>query len=378
MTKTGKRLVLASIGGVFALSIVAFGLLLWRSNRHGDMNNEDVVLRLAKAAVERDDPPAAAHFYQKLVQLNQFKDEYKDAHYHALVRMRDFSRLAAYTNERPAAVHFTPAEKEVENLLYQGWAHELRGSNEAAVVFFEKATNLNYFAAAPELVDGNLRCLRFAAALDVIRAYTKRFPLPRLVFMGAELCALAGRGDLVSEFTTRYPSHGRPKIVFGLYCDALAAWTKGDLALVGETLKGIGSELKSPLAKLILLESACAGHDADLVQIAWIDLLAAPDFLDFRARGRRAVKTFLGAHFPNKLPIADMGKVADEVLKTDDSDLGLLQISLLAKLAAKTLQPHELDEADRRFPTNRALRVIRAEYQRSLKATAPGPQTKRD
>lgn len=368
MTKTGKRVVLGTIGGIVLLSIVAFVLLLWRSNRQGDVNNEDVILKLAKQAEAEDNPAAAALFYGRLVQLNQFKTEYKDAHYHALVRARDFQVLAAYTNERPVATTFTPQEWEFENELAKGWQLELRGSNEQALVVFEQATNLNYYAATPELVDCNLRLGRLAEALRIIRGYTAKFQVPRFVIMGAELCALASRGDLVPEFAERFPASGRPGMIFRLYCDALIAWTKGDGKSAYAQFKEVRSEIKTPLSRMLLLDGACAGDDAQEVQLAWIELMAQPPFLDFPQRGKLAVKSFIARHFPDKLPIADLGMLADELLKLDEPDLEVLRVALISRLAKKTLLPSHLDAADRAFPGDKGLAMIRAQYERALQS----------
>lgn len=362
MTRTGKLVLLTTIGSVVALSIVVFGLLVWRSNRKGDINNEDMVLRRAEAAAEVDDPPAMALQFHTLTQLNQFKDEYKDRYYHALVRMRDFETLAAYTNERPLETMMTADERRLEELLLIGWRAESLGSNDVAAAAFGEATNLNYYAATPELIDCELRRGNPAAVLTLLRGYTKRFKVPRLVIEGAELSALCGRADLVSEFAGRFPDTGRPSLIFTVYCDALKSWLKGDIAAAGAFMKEVGEEMRTPLAKLIALQVACAGDDAKSVRFAWIDFMAYPEFLDFRLRGLAAAKSFIAVHFPDRLPIADLGIVAEEVLKYHERDLEVIRVSLLAKLASKTLLPDQLEAAEKLYPSDRGLKIIRERY----------------
>ncbi len=366
MKVSAKSIVLITIGSVLTLSIVIFGVLLLKANRKGDFNNEDALLKLARAAVGRDDPPAAALYFHRLTKLNPFNDGYQDAYFHALVRMRDFRTLDAYTNAHPVKVSVSAEAVELEKLIAEGRGHLAQGSNDLAVAVFEQATNLNYFAATPELVDGELRRGRFAEALDILRAYSGRFKEPRLFVQGAELSALARRPDLIGEFASRFPASGRPSVAFGLYCDALAAWVRGDLLESDVYLRQIKGEVVTPFAKLIALEVSCAGHDPDRVNLAWIDFLPDAEFLDFRYRGEIAVKAFVAAHFPDKAPIGALGTLADEVLKSGARDVELTRVSLLAKFAAKTLLPRHLEVAEASFPADRGIRLIREAYRASL------------
>lgn len=368
MAFTGKKLALTAIGSALALSFVVFGALFIRYDRGGDPNNEDKIRKLALRAEAADNPPLAAHCWLRLMALNPFEKDYVRRYYHALVRMRDFQTLAAYTNAMPVVAEFTADEKAVEELLYRGLTLEGAHSNELAVACYVRATNLNYYAAAPFLIDCYESQGEFAAALHVARAYLKRFPSPALAVRTAEWCALADRPDLIDETRRAIPAEsGYSGIVIGYYCDALAAWLKGDRVALATALEVIGGEeIKTPLSRLIALESAADGDDPTNVAVAYRRLAAAPRFFDFfPARGQAAVKRFVAAHFPDKLPIDKLGYLADMVLEDGHQDIELLRVSLLDKQVRGELGEHALAHAEACFPGDRGLKLIRDSYDRA-------------
>ena len=61
-----KTIVFIVIGLILVLTFSLFAVLLVKFRRGADPNNEDAVLAEAKAAEERDDPPAAAGAYGRL------------------------------------------------------------------------------------------------------------------------------------------------------------------------------------------------------------------------------------------------------------------------------------------------------------------------
>ena len=369
MAFTGKKLVLTAIGSALALSFVVFGVLFIRYDRGGDPNNEDKIRKLAQRAEADDNPPLAAHCWNRLMALNPFEQEYKRKYYHALVRMRDFDSLAAYTNEMPVSAEFTADEKAIEELLFRGLTLERAHSNELAVACYVQATNLNYFAAAPFLIDCHARSWDFGSALHVARSYLKRFPSPELALRTAEWSALADRPDLIEETRQVIPAEsGYSGIMLGYYCDALAAWLKGDKAALAAALDLIGPDVfKTPLFRLMTLESAADGDDPTRVAIAYQLLAGAPRFFDFfPARAQAAVKRFVSAHFPDKLPVSQLEHLADLVLDNGHyDDLELLRVSLLAKLSNKTLSEIALAHAEELHPGDKGLKVIRDEYDRA-------------
>ena len=153
MTFSRKKLVLTAIGSVLALSFVVFAVLFIRYDRGGDPNNEDAILAQARRAEATDNPPLAARCWQRLVALNPFEKEYVRRYYHALVRVRDFTSLAAYTNDLPIKTELTADERKIERLIFRGLKMAQARSNDLAAVYFTAATNLNYYAAAPYLID---------------------------------------------------------------------------------------------------------------------------------------------------------------------------------------------------------------------------------
>lgn len=365
MIARGKIAIIAVIGIVLTVSIVAFTMFFLSTNRDGDPNNEDMLWRLAKAAEQRDDPPAMALYYHKLVQLNPFNDYYLDRYYHSLVRMRDFDTLSVYTNARPIRTSFTREEWTIEVLLNRGWYLELSGSNEVAAAVFRDATNYNYYVACPELINCEMRCGRFSEALSLINDYIKKFPIPRLLTQGVEMCALANRPDLIPEYVETFPASGRASLVFAYYCDALVAWVEGEYLDMAKAMLATAGEVKTPISKLMALEISCHGDSPQDVRLAWRDFRDYADFLDFRIRGKLAVKKFVADHFPTKLPVSQLEAVVDEVLFDGEPDIELLRISLLAKLEGGTLQPYQLEAAEQRFPNDSGLKLIREGYSRA-------------
>ena len=366
MAFTGKKLALTAIGSALALSFVVFGVLFFRYDRGGDPNNEDKIRKLALQAEANDNPPLAAHCWLRLTALNPFEKEYARHYYHALVRVRDFQALAAHTNEMPVSTEFTADEKAIEELLYQGVTLERANSNELAVACYIKATNLNYYAAAPFLIDCYENTGDLGDALNVARPYLKRFPSPLLALRTAEWCALADRPDLIEETRRAIPAEsGYSGIMLGYYCDALAAWLKGDKAALAAALEEVGGDtIKTTLFRLISLESAADGDDPSKVSIDYRRLASAPRLFDFfPERGQAAVKRFVSAHFPDKLPIEKLGLLADMVLEDGHKDLELLRVSLLAKQAGGKLNEHTLAEAEKLYPGDKGLKMIREEYE---------------
>ena len=368
MAFTGKKLALTAIGSALALSFVVFGVLFIRYDRGGDPNNEDKIRDLALRAEAKDNPPLAAHCWLRLMSLNPFEKEYRRKYYHALVRVRDFDTLAAYTNVLPVSTEFTADEKAVEELLYRGVTLEAAHSNELAVACYVQATNLNYYAAAPFLIDCHERVGDFGAALHVARPYLKRFPSPALALRTAEWCALADRADLVEETRQAIPAEsGYSGIMLGYYCDALVAWLKDDKPALAAALEVVGSDaIKTPLFRLMELESAADGDDPTRVAMAYHLLTDAPSLFDcLSVRGPAAVKRFVAAHFPDKLPIDRLGYLATMVLEDGHSDLELLRVSLLAELADGTLSEHMLASAEELYPDDKGLKMIRDGYDRA-------------
>lgn len=371
MAFTGKKLALTAIGSALALSFVVFGVLFIRYDRGGDPNNEDKIRNLARKAEAEDNPPLAAHCWQRLLALNPFEKEYKRKLYHALVRMRDFNALAAYTNDMPVATELTANEKSVEKLLFEGLTLENAQSNELAMACYIQATNLNYFAAAPFLIDCHERMGEFGAALSTARPYLKRFPSPLLALRTAEWCALADRPDLIEETRQTIPvESGISGITLGYYCDALIAWLKDDKASLATTIELIGSDtIKTPVFCLMVLESAANGDDPTRVTIAYQRLAAAPRLFDFYpTRGQAAVKRFVATHFPDKLPIEKLGHLADMVLEDGHQDIEFLRVSLLAQLASDTLSEDTLAHAEARYPGDKGLKMIRDGYDAKSKS----------
>ncbi len=365
----GKKFALIAIGSALALSFVVFGILFIRYDRGRDPNNEDSIRALARQAEAEDNPPLAAYCWRRLITLNPFEKEYVRPYYHALVRMRDFKTLVAYTNDLPVATELTADEKAIEELLYQGATYENANSNELAIACYVKATNLNYFAATPFLIDCHARRGRFGEALHIARPYVKRFPSPAMALRTAEWCALANRPDLIEETRKTISTESHAGIVFGYYCDALLAWKKEDAAGLAKALEAIGSDsIKTPVLRMMLLESAAAGDDPTRVTIAYQRLAAAPRFFDFfPVRAQAVVKRFIATHFPDKLPISDLGSLADMVLEDGHQDIELLRVSLLAQLESDKLSEFTLSRAEQRYPGDKGLKVIREGYERSKK-----------
>lgn len=371
MTLNGKKLALTAIGSALALSFVVFGILFVRYDRGRDPNNEDAILALARKAEADDNPPMAAHCWQRLIALNPFKKDYVRSYYHALVRVRDFRTLAAYTNELPVATELTADEKNVERLLVQGFMMERARSNELAVACYKVATNLNYYAATPYLIDCHARNRRFGAALDAARAYIRRFPNPTIVQRTAEWCALANRPDLIEETRKAMSAgSGYSEIVFNYYCDALVAWLKNDKAALAAALEAIGRDtIKTPVARMMALESAADGDSPTRVSIAYQNLAATPPLLDFSARSKFAVKRFVASHFPTNIPIRELGRLADMVLEDSQQDIDLLRVSLLARLESDTLSEAALARAEQLYPDDKGLKAIRKGYDRKKAAS---------
>ena len=365
MARTGKIIMLFVFGGILLGSFGAFGYLFLSYCRGDDPNNEDAFLVRAVAAEKADEPPRAAEFRQRLCLLNPFVEEYKEKYVRALVRCRDFATLASLTNgENAVKVEFTPEEVRFEKMLADGLRLVEAGSNTAACAVFAAATNLNYYAATPFLIDGELRAGRLDLAFGISRAYLRKFMDWHLLLQTAELAALAGRADLVEAFRDepRVLSN-RAAIIFGYYCDALVAWVNRDVETMKQALLTSG-DIKTPIARMMALEVACAGHDATEVESCYLAVRNVWDFMDFRLRAKYAVKRFVGSHFPSGLPIAALGRLSDLVQEDAWDDLELCRVSLLAKVSARTLTPQDLERAERIFPQDRGIGRIRREYER--------------
>ncbi len=370
MTRGKKIAVLAVIGSVLALSVIAFVVLFCKYGRHEDPNNEDVILRRAEAAEREDNPPLAAFHRRRLTQLNPFNEEYREKYVRALVRVRDFDRLQALTNSTVTRFALTADEAKLERLMRHGSLMVLLGSNNEARIAFTQATNLNYYAAAPRMIDTQARLGRIDVAYVSARRYLERFPNPRMLILSAEWAACMNEPDLIDALV---PIAGRlaerPAIVFTYYCTALKAWCKRDMKALKETLGAIPSEVTTPVGCMMALEVASVGDDPGLVESAYREVRKRLPFLDFDNRGNVMVKRFVAAHFPDKLPIEKLGKLADLVQGEADAepDVELTRVSLLAKFAAKTLDPFELDKAVRLFPKDKGIQLLKAEYEQSGK-----------
>lgn len=366
-----KTIVLLVVGGILALTFSVFGVLLFKFNRGADPNNEDAVLAEAKAAETADDPPRVADAFRRLTALNPFNKEYERAYYHALVRVRDFDSLAAYTNEHPVQVEFTDGERRIESLINWSIHMESLASNAVAVAALMEATNLNYYATTPLLVSAYVRNDRIDLALDAARPYIRRFPRPGLLVNVAEWCTLAKRADILDEVRSALPQGaGHLQLVIAYYCDALEAWDKGDSAALSKAIEAVGADIRTPLAQLLKVEAASSGDDADRVEFAYRELREAPPVFDFPLRGKLAVKRFIAAHFPEgKFSIAALGKLADLVMEDGVKDVDLVRVSLLAKMASNTLAEFDLVRAQRQFPDDKGIQLI-CEQQRRKNAEA--------
>lgn len=366
MIRKAKVTALTTVGGVLALSFVAFLALLLKYCRQDDPNNEDELVRQAEAAERADDPPKATLLRRRLLKLNPFDEGYREKYIRALVRMRDFDRLTSLTNSGVGKVELTASEAELERLIRRGSELVLGGSNAEARVAFAAATNLNYYAAAPFLIDVEARLGRVGVAYRDARDYLARFCEPLLLFRAAEWGAAMGRSDLIDELAKageKLPA--RPANVFGYYSEALKAWIAGDGAALKKSLAAIPNEVKTAMARMMALEVACAGDDAYAVETRFRELRERLPYLDFDLRGRVAVKRFVSDHFPSKLPIDRLGSLAELVQENAEPDVDMARVSLLAKLAAKTLDRFELDRAVRLFPDDRGIRLLKEEYERA-------------
>ena len=181
-----KTIVFIVIGLILVLTFSLFAVLLVKFRRGADPNNEDAVLAEAKAAEERDDPPAAVGAYRRLTKLNPFNEEYARAYVHALRRMRAFNTLTAYTNDHPVTVELTENERRTEELIEKSAYMASLGSNAVSVAALAEATNLNYHAVTPLLVASYIRIARPDLALDAARPYIRRFPRPMHLVSTAE------------------------------------------------------------------------------------------------------------------------------------------------------------------------------------------------
>ena len=364
-----KKLVLAAIGSAIALSFAFFAILFVWYDRGGDPNNEDEILALAKQAVEEDNPPLAAECWRRLTMLNPFNKEYSRRYCHSLLRLRDFETFSAYTNSTSASVEFTEEEKQIEHLIAQGIELVAAGSNELAVACFMDATNLNYFAAAPYLIDAEARRGDIVAALDDAREYIKRFPRPAMVQHTMEWLALADRIDLIEDARRNLLSANRSfnSLVLDYYCAALIAWVQGDKDALFRALGKVGNNVvDTPVLKIMALESAADGNDPIRVAELFHDLFTFPPLFDFQERGRRAVKRFVAMHFPDKLPIAELGRLANLVLNNGGEDVEMRRVSLLARLVEGTLQDYMIAYAEQLYPDDKGIKAIREEYERAL------------
>ena len=368
MTARGRKIALATIGSAIALSFVVFAVLFVRYERGGDPNNEDAILALARQAEALDDPPTAAHYWRRLVALNPFNKEYVRRHYHALVRMRDFEALSSYTNDLPVDVEFTENEKAIERLIAQGAEFLSAKSNTFAVTCFEEAARLNYYAGTPYLIDSQIRNGDIVPALDAAREYIKRFPNPTIVLHTVEWLALANRPDLIEETRQMLlaADSSYAGLVLDCHCDALIAWVKGDKEALAAALAKIGfDDIRTPVARMMALESAADGNDPKRVAEAYHALAAEPRIFDFPERGKRAIKRFVANHFPDKLPIHELGRIADLVVASGDEDLELLRVSLLARLIDRTLHDYMISHAEHLYPDDEGIKAIRQEYERA-------------
>ena len=368
MSFSGKKLALSAIGSALALSFAVFGVLFVRYDRGDDPNNEDGILGIAQQAEADDNPPLAAFSWRRLVALNPFKEEYVRRYYHALVRVRDFSALASYTNDMPMAVEMTASEKAVEELLFRGATLEMAHSNELAAACYAEATNLNYYAAAPFLINCLEQQGEIGTALHVARSYIRRFPSLSFAIRTAEWCALADRPDLIAETSRAIPADaGYSGVLLGYYCDALTAWLNDDKAALSAAIEAIGSDtIKTPVSRMMALESAADGDNATRLAIAYRLLADEPPFLDFLSvRGPAAVKRFVAAHFPDKMPIEQLGRLSNMVLEDGHQDIDLLRVSLLAAMADGTLDEGMIAQTESLYPGDKGIKAIRDEYERA-------------
>ena len=391
-----KTIVFIVIGLILVLTFSLFAVLLVKFRRGADPNNEDAVLAEAKAAAERDDPPAAAGAYRRLTKLNPFNEEYQREYVHALMRARDFETLAAYTNSHPMTVELSERERRTEELIERSAYMASLGSNAVSVATLVEATNLNYYAATPLLISSYVRDGRIDLALDAARPYIRRFPRPVLLVSVAEWCALAKRIDLLAEIRAALPKGAEHfQLVLAYYCDALEAWDKGDAAALVKAMNAVGTDIRTPFARLLKLEAVSSGDDAGRVELAYRALREAqPMFaftsdvkdsnetsdsklskhvhvlLNLRGRGKMAVKRFIAAHFPGKkFSITALGQLADLVMEDGEIELDLLRVSLLAKMANNSLAEFDLVRAERNFPDDKGIKLI-CEQQRRKTAEA--------
>lgn len=370
MKESRKKLrivILALTGGVLLATLATFAVLFVSYNRGEDTNNEDAMLAFAQAASGEGNHPAAAGAYRRLISLNPFEPKYRVEYAHALVKLRDFKELASVTNKLSEAFSLTADEQAVETALKRGVSEGIAGSNEQAVATFLSATNFNYFAVTPYLVQAFVKAGRLDLALGTAKTYVKRFPNGFLIQQAAELSALAHRQDLLDEVREAALSlQGRRGIALAHYCDALLAWQKGDAETLAESVAVLNGEVKSPLAQFLALECAANGDSAVAVERA-LDELSQEEKPDSRlmTMARAVVKRFLAEHFPEKITLEHIERLTTAVYDRNRPDVDILRLSLLAKSSRGVLLDSELNEALRLFPDDRGLAVIRQRQRRS-------------
>lgn len=360
-------MVLSTFGGAIALSFAVFAILFFRYDRAGDENNEDEILALAAKAENDANPLLAVRYWRQLTALDPFNQDYARRYCRALLNACDFATLQDYTNRLDFAVEFSHDEQEFAQTISKGLEMVAAYSNDTALALFESTTGEHYYAATPYLIDCEIRAGRYADAIDAARAYIRRFPRNSIVLHTAEWCALADRPDLVEETRNAIPlESGYEWIVLDCYCIALEAWMKGDWKTLADSLGKIGrGVIDTPVFRLVTLESAAMGHDPSMVETAYRDLYVIPQVFDFHERGNAAVKHFIAEHFPDKLPLERLGRLADLVLRDGHDDIELLRIALLAQLESGTLTERNLSLAEHRFPGDKGLKTIREAYDKS-------------
>ncbi|MCQ2390315.1 MAG: hypothetical protein MJ240_02725 [Kiritimatiellae bacterium] len=356
-----KLALLLITGAVLLASFTTFTVLLLVYNRGEDVNNEDAVRASAERACREGNHPAAVKLYRRLISLNPFEQRYQAEYQHALVRVRDFETLASTTNSGAVAFAFTKDELACEALIKKGVDLARAGSNTLAVTTFAEATNLNYFAATPFLIQAQLKASRPDQALTLARTYLTRFTSAALIQQTAELSAWAHRTDILEECRARaLGTPGRLGIVLAHYCDALSAWQRGDEALLSEAITALNGEVKSPLARFLALECAANGDDAEAVERAFDEIVNSEES-DSRLleQARAVVKRYLSEHFPEKITLEHIQRLTNAIYDPQRPDVDILRLSILAKASRGVLLSSELDNALKLFPEDRGLQIIR-------------------
>lgn len=310
-----RKIVIATSAGAVIATAVFFGALAFMTMRTPETTREDELLTQAQNAEVTDDAPFVEECYAALAALAPGNERYRYLHYHALVRVRDFKALAAYTNSLPVSTEFSPEEWRIEELLAAAWQNAIACSNATAIALYEEATNLNYYAATPYLVTAFMAAGRLDNALDTARAYIRRFPDKSVLVQAADLAALAAQRQILDEVRGGAATGDSAfDSSFRSYCDALDAWIRDDRDAMRRAIGRVSKEIATPTTALLRIEAAI---DKTSLEEACARLLEFPPLLDYRERAASALRNFIAAHFPGDLTSEEAERLAKIPLRAD-------------------------------------------------------------